>query len=135
VPEGLNVLYGGYSELREIPARQVPGEPRRRWFMSANCDLIVWLDGDHQPLGFQFCYDKDLQEHALTWMSKRGFSHLAVDVGSFGTGTPLLVANGAFDPARVLAMFRTESVAVPPDYVEMVAERIGLLVPPGEGLR
>lgn len=132
MPEGLNVLYGGYSELREIPARQVAGEPRRRWFMSANCDLIVWLDDAGDPSGFQFCYDKDEREHAFTWIQRDGFSHMAVDSGenapSFG-GSPCLVPNGAFDPARVLAIFRSEARSVPPGYVAVVAEKIGLLLP------
>ena len=127
-PAGLNV-HGGSSELREIAARQVPGDPRRRWFMSFNCDLIVWLDDDGAPLGFQFCYDKDEREHALTWRDGCGFSHLAVDSGVVpGTETPLLVPNGAFDPARVLALFRAEAVAVPTEYVAWVAGKIGLLL-------
>ena len=33
--------------LRELSeTRQVPGDPRRRWFMSPRCDLIVWLRDD-----------------------------------------------------------------------------------------
>jgi hypothetical protein len=36
--------------------------------MSPRCDLIVWLREDETVQGFQFCYDKDDIEHALTWV-------------------------------------------------------------------
>src|SRR5689334_19925063 len=99
--------------LRELqPTRQVPGDPPRRWFMSRQCDLIVWFGDDGSPMGFQFCYDKDDVEHALTWIEGKGYNHMRVDTagGDFakGTGTPLLVANGVFDPRRILEVFRGE---------------------------
>ena len=53
--------------LREIAARQVPGDPKRRWFTSPRIDLFVWLDEHDSPSGFQLCYDKESREHALTW--------------------------------------------------------------------
>ena len=44
--------------LREIvDVRQVPGEPKRRWFSSDDIDLIVWLDDSGAPVSFQLCYD------------------------------------------------------------------------------
>ena len=70
--------------LREItPSRQPAGDPRRRWFASARCDLIVWLRDDGGIDGFQFCYDKETSEHALTWFDDKGFSHMRVDDGSW----------------------------------------------------
>ena len=129
--EGLNVLYHGYSELREIPARQVPGEPPRRWFMSAKCDLVVWLGADGLPIGFQFCYGKDEQEHALTYSSSSGgrFSHTAVDSGvPSGTETPLLVPNGAVDPARILETFTVEARAVPDELAAWVTDRLRVIL-------
>jgi hypothetical protein len=117
------------SVLREyLPARQVPGDPRRRWFASEKSDLIVWLDGDDAPIGFQFCYDKDFREHALTWMRGRGFNHMAVDSGgdilSAGKGTPLLVADGRVDGPRILELFLAESSLVPEAFVRLVAEKL-----------
>lgn len=128
---GLNVLYTGYSELREIPARQVPGEPTRRWFMSANCDLIVWIGADETLQGFQFCYDKDEREHALMWTRRYGYNHMEVDSGenppTFG-GAPCLLPGEALDPRRVLDIFVAESGSVPEAYVSLVTERIELLL-------
>lgn len=113
--------------LKEIPTRQVPGEPARRWFMSTQSDLIVWFGEDRSPSGFQFCYDKLGREHALTWTRRDGFSHLAVDTGPEGRETPFLVANGAFDPARIRRLFRDESAMVPREYAAFVEEKMSLL--------
>ena len=64
--------------LRELAdIRQVPGEPRRRWFSSPDLDLIVWLDDADTMLGFQLCYDKSRGERALTWRADRGYDHYA----------------------------------------------------------
>ena len=113
--------------LKEIPARQVPGEPARRWFMSAGCDLIVWVAGDESASAFQFCYDKSQREHALTWTPRDGFSHLAVDTGREGRDAPFLVANGAIDPARILRLFRDEAGSIPQEYVDFISDKMRLL--------
>ena len=56
------------DELVEIiHVRQVPGDPRRRWFSSDDMDLIVWYDDSDAPIGFQLCYDKLRSERALRW--------------------------------------------------------------------
>ena len=115
--------------LREyLPARQVPGEPRRRWFASPRCDLIVWLRDDETVKGFQFCYDKDATEHALTWMADRGFNHMRVDTEggdlSSGRGTPLLVTNGVFVPSRILELFRAECQLIPEEFVKLISEKL-----------
>lgn len=114
--------------LRELSStRQVPGEPRRRWFSSARCDLIVWVRDDESPEGFQFCYDKDTREHALTWSQGRGFIHTAVDPGdnpSRHKGAPILMANGAFDATRILELFQAESRLLPTEFVTLVSGKI-----------
>lgn len=114
--------------LREIAARQVQGDPPRRWFESSKCDLIVWLSEDKTPRGFQFCYDKDDWEHALTWFEGLGFSHMRIDtaggVFAHGRGTPLLVADGTLDAARISEVFQAESKLVPPEYGELVSMKL-----------
>ncbi len=101
--------------LRELQPKRVRGEFRRRWFNCARSDLIVWLRDDGSTFGFQFCYDKDFVERALTWMPGRGFSHMRVDSGAGGygdcKGTPLLVPDGHFDPAYILEVFSRDSEA------------------------
>ncbi len=59
--------------LRELAdVRQIPGEPRRRWFADDYFDLIVWFDKRGQIIGFQLCYDLPRDEHALTWHEEHG---------------------------------------------------------------
>lgn len=90
------------TEIRK--PRQIPDEPRRRWFHSADMDLIVWFaEGDvgegSVPIAFQLCYDKARAEKALSWKPERGFVHLLVDDGESAHGkykaTPLLMPDGA----------------------------------------
>lgn len=114
----------GLRELRDT--RQVPGEPRRRWFSSPDLDLIVWLDDDEQLVGFQLCYDKTRGERALTWRLGRGYDHMGVDDGESGPGqyksTPILVADGFFDRARVAEIFLECSESVPQDIRSTVSK-------------
>ena len=119
-----------YPLLELKPTRQVKGEPRRRWFASPGADLIVWLLDDGAFHGFQFCYDKEGDEHALTWMEGHGYSHMAVDTGSvfgWGSGTPLLVPDGVIEADRILELFRGESTLLPPEYASFVEEKVRAL--------
>ena len=113
-------------ELRET--RQVEGEPRRRWFCSPELERIVWMGDDDAPVGFQLCYDKLLGERALTWREGRGFDHAAVDTGEAMPtpydGTPILVADGPFDPDRVSEIFTEASAEVPAPIREYVADKL-----------
>lgn len=115
--------------LREIlDTRQIAGEPKRRWFTSAELDLIVWLDSGDSPVGFQLCYDKTHGEHALTWRVERGYEHAAIDDGERTPGqykkTPILVSDGTFDRRRVQAVFLCSSAEVPGRIRSFVAERL-----------
>ena len=116
------------SGLRELPdTRQVPGEPRRRWFHSPDLDLIVWFEAD-TPIGFQLCYDKARSERALTWRQGRGYDHSAIDSGEMTPtrykGTPILVADGAFRTDRVLSEFLESSAEVPDDIRRFVSQAL-----------
>jgi hypothetical protein len=115
--------------LREIiPTRQVRGEPRRRWFSSPRCDLIVWLGEDTAPVAFQLCYDKGHDERALTWDARGGSAHSGVDAGEDRPmrykSAPVLVPDRRFDAPRVAELFRRQSAEVPREYVELVTRRI-----------
>lgn len=117
------------SDLRELSdTRQVPGEPRRRWFSSPELDLIVWVDDADQPVGFQLCYDKQSGERALTWRAGRGFDHAAVDNGegmpTKYKGTPILVADGVFNSRRVSEIFCKASASVPAPIRRFVTETL-----------
>jgi hypothetical protein len=115
------------KELNNV--RQVEGEPARRWFSSDKMDLIVWFDQQANPVGFQFCYDKGGAEKALTWRPETGFSHMGVDDGEGGSrltykATPILVANGRFNGARVIKLLADHGAAVPPKVLEFISSRI-----------
>jgi len=118
------------AELIEVsPTRQVPDEPRRRWFTSPDLDLIVWCDESGLPIWFQLCYDKLRSEHALTWKPGVGFIHMAVDDGENDVGlsyksTPILIPDGNFDAARVIDLFVASSHRVPSDIAEFVTSKL-----------
>lgn len=101
--------------LREIPAVfQVAGEPPRRWFWGPDFDLIVWLGQAQEVLGFQLCYDKLSEEHALSWRPESGFMHCRVDDGEARPGrhkaSPVLQPESAdFDARRVAQEFFARS--------------------------
>lgn len=115
--------------LREIlKVRQVPDEPRRRWFASKRCDLLVWYGQPTQPTGFQFCYTIGSEEKALTWKAPKTFSHLGVDDGEGRPYrykcTPLLVADGTFDGPFVTELFQKEAQHLPEDITELVLGKL-----------
>jgi len=117
--------------LREIRnVRQVPGEPRRRWFTSETMDLIVWINEDDTPTQLQLCYDKGRRraERAFTWKPGIGYTHTAVDDGeSRGArykASPILFADGGFDSNRVSSLFLDHSNDVPDNIVDFVKAKI-----------
>ena len=117
------------SELTEfVRTRQIPGEPRRRWFHSDDLDLIVWCADSGSPTGFQLCYDKTRREQALTWTVRHGYEHAAVDDGesrAFGhKATPLLVGGTPFDAARVTRIFAGACARLPRDIAEFVKGKL-----------
>lgn len=107
-----------------VQARQVAGESKRRWFSSRDFDLIVWLAEDRGPRGFELCYDKQQDEHSITWTASGGFRHMAVDNGEQRPGkykgSPLLVADGFFDASRIHSAFIEASRSLPPEIAAFV---------------
>jgi hypothetical protein len=104
--------------------QQVPGDPRRRWFMDEYFDLIVWYAGESIS-GFQLCYDKTIKERALTWHGVKGFSHERIDDGEIPGRykmTPVLVPDGQFDSEQIASRFRRESSAIDPGVARFVLE-------------
>lgn len=104
--------------------RQIPDEPRRRWFSSADFDLFVQCADGPGFLGFQLYYDKAQHEHAIIYGEATGFRHVAVDDGEQRPGkykaSPVLLADGHVDIGRVYAAF----LAVCPDLPDDVADYV-----------
>lgn len=103
------------------------GEPtRRRWFTDDFFDLFVWYTDDDSVLGFQLCYDKRRDEHALTWRRDTGFTHKCVDDGgrSQRQATPWLLPDGTCDCNAILTRFLQESPRVDQEIVHLVARKL-----------
>lgn len=95
-------------EIKNVEQREA--YLRRRWFFDHQVDLLVWLDPKEEIHGFQLCYDKDDNPHALTWFEDKGYGHNKVDESddSLGRrrGSPILVADGVFESDRVAKIFK-----------------------------
>ena len=115
--------------MRElIQVRQIPGDPRRRWFFSDDFDLIVWFNDDGTFAGFELCYDKKQTKRSLVWRLSGGFTHMAVDDGENRPGkykaTPILVPDGYFDATRIHSAFAKESISLPKEVADYVMQII-----------
>lgn len=109
--------------------KQEPGvRGWRRWYQGSGLELIVWLDMEGQPEGFQICYKGFAQqEHALTWRRQSGFVHNRVDTGDTRPDknlTPILVPDGAVPWEQLRRDFSDESVEVDPALRQFVAARL-----------
>ena len=93
--------------------RQIAGEPRRRWFLDEDIDLIVWIGRFNHVVGFQLCYDKQGDERALTWRKDSGFIHQRVEAGKSGPKpTPILVDSDEFDHLKIAQQFKERSAEI-----------------------
>ena len=110
--------------------RQYEGEPNRRWFFDNEVDLTVWFDAADDMVGFQLCYDKTQDQHALTWREDGRYQHNRVDdgesIGSIGRfkGTPLLFMDGNFDRQRIANIFAEKSQDIPKQIRKFVSDKI-----------
>lgn len=112
--------------LKEAPAKQVEGEPRRRWFTDEYFDLIVWYAEDGSLHGFQLCYDRAHSEHALTWTRTAGWSHNRVDPGeenALKNLTPVLLADGEFPAGEVIRRFEESCSEIDEEIRDLVVEK------------
>jgi len=114
------------TELKN--ARQVDGEPFRRWFTDEYFDLIVWQTPENTILGFQLCYDKGPGEKALTWQQTGGYTHKGVDDGEgrerYHKMTPILIPDGSFERDPILQRFFDASYTIDPIVRAFVIERL-----------
>jgi len=119
--------------LRELShIRQALGEPRRRWFADDYFDLIVWVGNRGECIGFQLCYDKSGDEHALTWHQETGFRHHQVDSGELERpykATPILVADGVVDGASLAGLFKERSRKMDQQVARFVLGKIAAIQP------
>jgi len=116
--------------LKELPnVSQHEGEGHRRWFVDDYFDLIVWHELDHpdQIVGFQLCYDKAHDEHALTWRRHVGFRHHGIDDGAqnpIANRTPVLVPDGVVPIQDLHRRFTAACADIDPAIARLVLERL-----------
>lgn len=114
------------KEFKDV--RQIPNDPPRRWFNDDYFDLIVWLDPDGKPRGFQLCYDRHRHPRALTWTRAGGYKHSGIDDGEIEPGTqkstPILVADGVFDGPGITGKFEAESAELPADIRDFTLSKL-----------
>ena len=115
--------------LREVRnARQIPGDPPRRWFSDEYFDLIVWYEEDGSFYGFQLCYDLEKKPRALTWTNRHGYHHAGIDTGenTYGGGkeSPVLTADGLFDAPSVGALFEKAAAGLPHEVAAFVKRKV-----------
>jgi hypothetical protein len=107
--------------------RQPETDIIRRWFTNTYFDLIVWYDKRKVITGFQLCYDKSYNEHAITWKIDEGFLHNKIDDGEFAgqaKATPILVPDGNFDKNAILERFKKESTGLDREIREFVSRKL-----------
>lgn len=115
--------------LKEIKnVRQIPGEGFRRWFSDDFFDLYIWYDHNQKKvIGFQLAYGEVERDHALTWTRDHGFTHDGVDDGNITGGykrSPILIANGVFDPQALLRMFAEHRGELDSKLYDLISSRI-----------
>ena len=113
--------------LKEVSLSRESDRSRRRWFVDEELELIVWLSDQGSPDGFQLCYDRGGRERALTWTEGGGYSHDRVDDGEGNptkNSTPILVSDGPFPAAQIVARFEKASVGVEPQIRQFVAQKL-----------
>jgi hypothetical protein len=114
--------------LQEIPnVRQFPDDPERRWFSDDYFDLIVWFGKARAIIGFQICYNKPKDEHALTWYKDSGYIHNRIDDGErpgSPKGSPILVQDGMFDNSKIAEMFKERSGNIDPGIRTVVYRKL-----------
>jgi hypothetical protein len=115
------------EELGSVSQRD--GEARRRWFTDAYFDLIVWYEDDalERVLGFQLCYDKAHDEHALTWKRAGGFTHHRIDDGQPDAVThmaPILVPDGVVPALELRRRFTEACRDIDPAIARLVLDRL-----------
>lgn len=109
--------------------RQRPEEGRRRWFTDEDMDLIVWYNDRDEIRGFQLCYAKQSDQHALTWLDDGSYTHHRVDDGESGRAigikeTPILVQDGLVDTAALVRRFDRQARQVEPAIRSLVEEKL-----------
>jgi hypothetical protein len=95
----------------------------RRWYTDDYFELIVWYHDDNSISGFQLCYDRSKQEHALTWRAGEGSGHHRIDSGEASplkNMTPVLLPDGVVPYTALIQRFQERAANIDPAIVRLV---------------
>ncbi len=111
--------------LQEIEhPRQDEKEPRRRWFLDDEFDLLVWVDEAGGVEGFTLIYDRYRDPRAVTWALGAPLAHHRVDEGENRPGrakaAPVPVMNGVLDAGSLARTFTLHARDLPPEITRAV---------------
>jgi len=114
--------------LKEIKSAEQKGEGiTRKWYEDGCFDLIIWYRDDGSVSGFQLCYDKAGNEHAVSWQDGKGAVHKRIDGGEdtpLRNRAPIEVPDGIFPFEYVYGRFSESSAGLEPGTRELI---LGLL--------
>ncbi len=114
--------------LREIiNIRQTAGDDFKQWFTDdIYWDLFIWTNKSGELSGFQLCYDKTINEHALSWFKDRFYKHSRIGTGRHGQNSmsPILVANGLFNKQDIADKFLQDSKILNKKIIEFIYKKI-----------
>lgn len=119
--------------LREIKTSNIKDDGMtKRWFNDDSMDLIIWHDENGRLAKFQLCYDKNRDEHALTWSRSKGLIHNAIDDGETYPGghkkSPILAPDGKIDVSSIVSKLESRAEAVEQEVIEFISEKLHSLV-------
>ena len=113
--------------LREITTVRSTSHNRQRWFSDADMDLCVWFN-NQMPMQFQLSFNKQYEEHAISWDNNEGFRHSKVDDGEGRDGrykmTPILLDDADFDCLTLARHFLQQSDCLEPTLADFIYARL-----------
>lgn len=117
------------KEIKNI--KQIKDEPFRRWFYSDYFDLIIWFNKKQgNIIGFQLCYNKNVNEHAIYWSIENGFKHYKVDQGddhSLKNLSPILLDDGVCPIQEIIQRFKEDSIYLDKKIYRFIINKLELI--------
>ena len=107
--------------------QQISGELPRRWFSDEFFDLIIWEKKPGNYNSFQLCYNKQSDEHALTWRKEHSVEHFRVDSGEPGplkNLSPMMIDDGVVDLNRLIRKFEEKSRKIEPQIRDFILRKL-----------